>query len=66
MWWAHTLDFWLSFDGVKAYWSGRGTPCTNSFVRYIDDRIAANDYDFNVENYKEFMTAGMPGHRYLK
>ena len=60
--WADTLDFWLSFDGVKTYWSGRATPYTDSFTRYIDDRLAANDYAFNAENYKEFMTADIPGH----
>ena len=63
---ARTLDFWLSFDGVKAYWSGRATPCISRFTRCIDDRIVANDYAFNVENYNGFMAADIPGHWYLK
>ena len=56
--WAQTLDFWLSFSGVKAYWRGRATPYTDGFTTYIEQRLLINDYSFNVENYRSFMRTG--------
>ena len=56
--WAQTLDFWLSFPGVKAYWRGRATPYTDGFTTYIEQRLLINDYSFNVENYVSFMRTG--------
>jgi hypothetical protein len=56
--WAQTLDFWLSFPGVKAYWRGRATPYTDGFTTYIEQRLLINDYSFNVENYGSFMRTG--------
>ena len=56
--WAQTLDFWLSFPGIKAYWRGRATPYTDGFTTYIEQRLLINDYSFNVENYGSFMRTG--------
>ena len=56
--WAQTMDFWFSFPGVKAYWAGRATPYTDGFTTYIEQRLANNDYTFNIENYNNYMRTG--------
>ena len=56
--WAQTMDFWFSFPGVKAYWTGRATPYTDGFTTYIEQRLAESAYSFNVENYSNYMRAG--------
>jgi hypothetical protein len=57
--WAQTMDFWLSFPGIKTYWKGRATPYTEGFTTYIEQRLLINDYSFNVENYRSFMRTGL-------
>lgn len=56
--WAQTLDFWLSFPGVKAYWLGRATPYTDKFTLYVDQRLASSDYNYNAANYRNYMLTG--------
>ncbi len=56
--WASTLNFWLSFPGVRTYWACRATPYTDNFTDYIDQQIADNDYSFNVDNYEHYMRTG--------
>ncbi|MFT5135854.1 MAG: hypothetical protein ACI9XU_001913 [Arenicella sp.] len=56
--WQKTMDFWLSFPGIKAYWTARATPYTDSFTTLIEQRLTSNDYSFNVENYRTYMLTG--------
>ncbi|MCX2982900.1 hypothetical protein EYC98_18720 [Halieaceae bacterium IMCC14734] len=56
--WAKTLDFWLSFPGVKTYWACRATPYTEEFTQYIDQQIAGEKYSFNRNNYASYMLSG--------
>lgn len=56
--WSKTLDYWLTFPGIRAAWVGRATPYTDVFTNYIDDRLANGDFSFNVENNRNYMLTG--------
>lgn len=56
--WKQTLDFWLSFPGVKIYWACRATPYTERFTSHVENSLASNKYSFNVANYRSFMFSG--------
>ena len=56
--WSHTLDYWLSFPGVKASWMGRATPFTDSFTELVELRLMKDDFSFNTANSRSFMLTG--------
>ena len=56
--WSKTLDWWLTFPGVRASWIGRTTPYTESFTRYMEDRLVNGDGTFNTENSRSFLYSG--------
>lgn len=56
--WLHTLDYWLSFPGVKAIWLGRATPFTDSFTELVELRLMKDDFSFNTTNSRSFMLTG--------
>jgi hypothetical protein len=56
--WLHTMDYWLSFPGIKASWIGRATPFTDNFTELVEHRLTNNDFSFNVENSRRFMLTG--------
>jgi hypothetical protein len=56
--WSKTLDWWLTFPGVRASWIGRTTPYTDSFTSHMEDRLANANFSFNVENSRNFLLTG--------
>jgi hypothetical protein len=56
--WSKTLDWWLTFPGIRASWIGRATPYTESFTRYMEDRLVNGDGAFNVDNNRRYMLTG--------
>ncbi len=58
--WTQTLNWWLSFPGIQAFWQGRPTPYTPAFSRYVDERIAAGPDHFNEEQWQAFLLTGKP------
>ena len=56
--WARTLDWWLTFPGVRASWVGRPTPYTDSFTSYIEDRLVNGEGAFNEENHRSYALTG--------
>lgn len=57
--WSKTLDWWLTFPGIRASWIGRATPYTEKFTAYIEDRLVNGDGAFNKENNRQYMMTGM-------
>jgi hypothetical protein len=39
--WAATLCWWLSFPGVRAWWTARPTPFTPDFTQFVNGRLDA-------------------------
>jgi hypothetical protein len=56
--WLHTMDYWLSFPGIKASWVGRTTPFTDKFTELVELHLTKNDFSFNVENSRRFILTG--------
>jgi hypothetical protein len=56
--WSKTLDYWLTFPGIRATWVGRATQYTDVFTNYIDNRLTNGDFSFNVENNRRYMLTG--------
>jgi len=56
--WSKTLDWWLTFPGVRAFWIGRPTPYTDSFTDFVEDRLINGRGDFNQENWRSFLLSG--------
>ena len=56
--WSSTLDWWLTFPGVRAYWHGRPTPYTDSFTTHIENRLINGKGDFNKDNWKNYLLTG--------
>jgi hypothetical protein len=65
--WSKTLDWWLTFPGIRASWVGRATPYTESFTLYIEDRLVNGAGAFNTENNRHYMLTGQtPGSQVLE
>lgn len=58
--WASTLDWWLTWRGVQAFWVGRAFPFTKTFTSYVESRIAAGEGHYNEERFQAFMMTGDP------
>lgn len=58
--WSKTVDWWLSFPGIRAFWFGRPTPYTDAFTDYVEDRLVNGKGDFNQENWRSFLLSGQP------
>jgi hypothetical protein len=58
--WSNTLDWWLTFPGVRAYWKGRPTPYRENFTNHVEDRLINGKGDFNKQNWKNYLLTGQP------
>ena len=56
--WSSTLDWWLTFPGVRTFWKGRPTPYRESFTNHIEDRLIHGKGDFNNDNWKNYLLTG--------
>ena len=56
--WSKTLDWWLTFPGIRAFWIGRPTPYTASFTDLVEDRLVNGKGDYNQENWRSFLLSG--------
>lgn len=56
--WSSTLDWWLTFPGVRAYWRGRPTPYTEDFTKHIEDRLINGKGNFNNDNWRDYLRTG--------
>jgi len=56
--WSNTLDWWLTFPGVRAYWTGRPTPYTNAFTDFVEDRLVNGKGDYNQDNWQKYLLFG--------
>jgi hypothetical protein len=56
--WSKTLDWWLTFPGIKAFWIGRPTPYTDSFTDFVEDRLINGKGDYNQDNWSSYLLTG--------
>ncbi len=56
--WSKTLDWWLTFPGIRAFWIGRPTPYTESFTGFVEDRLVNGKGDYNQENWNSYLLSG--------
>jgi hypothetical protein len=56
--WSATLDWWLTFPGIRAFWIGRPTPYTENFTNHIEDRLINGMGDFNNDNWRNYLLTG--------
>jgi hypothetical protein len=56
--WSKTLDWWLTYPGVRSYWISRPTPFTDRFTDYIEDRLVNGEGDYNLENWRSYLATG--------
>ena len=56
--WTETMDWWLTFPGIRTYWQARPTPYTEEFTLYIEDRMATVRESFNEERWNSYMLSG--------
>jgi hypothetical protein len=56
--WSSTLDWWLTFPGVRAFWLGRPTPYTEIFTTHVEDRLINPRGDFNQDNWRNYLLTG--------
>jgi hypothetical protein len=57
--WRGTIDGWLSFPGVRAWWHGRPSPFTESFTAFVEERIRAAAVDPSQEaRWQHFLATG--------
>lgn len=57
--WSTTLDWWLTFPGIRAFWIGRPTPYTEKFTDHIEDRLTNGKDGFNNENWRNYLLTGL-------
>lgn len=58
--WSKTIDWWLSFPGIQAFWIGRPTPYTDYFTDFVEDRLVNGTGDFNRKNWSSYLLTGHP------
>jgi hypothetical protein len=56
--WSQTVDWWLTFPGIRAFWSCRPTPYTDAFTHFVEDRLLNGKGDFNQENWRSYLISG--------
>jgi hypothetical protein len=56
--WSDTLDWWLTFPGIRVFWQARPTPYTEKFTRYVEDRLVNGKGDFNQDNWRRYLLTG--------
>ena len=56
--WSKTLDWWLTFPGIRAFWTGRPTPYTDYFTDFVEDRLVNGTGDYNHENWSSYLLNG--------
>lgn len=58
--WSSTLDWWLTFPGIQAFWKSRPTPYTDAFTVFVEDRLVNGKGDFNEVNWRSYLVCGRP------
>lgn len=60
--WAATVDFWLSFPGIRLWWAARPAPFSASFSAFVDERIRSGRHDLEaVRRWQSFVSgSGTP------
>ncbi|MGD8416681.1 MAG: hypothetical protein PVH91_06455 [Pseudomonadales bacterium] len=48
--WADTLCWWMSYPGVRAWWSARPAPFTPDFSEFVDQQAAERPTDTAAQN----------------
>jgi hypothetical protein len=56
--WSNTLDWWLTFPGIRAFWTGRPTPYTDAFSKYVEERLINGKGDYNQDNWNSYLLTG--------
>jgi len=56
--WSSTIDWWLSFPGIREFWKGRPTPYTDAFTAFVEDRLVNGKGDFNERHWRSFLLTG--------
>jgi len=56
--WSGTLDWWLTFPGIRTYWMARPTPYTEIFTNHVEDRLTNYKSDFNNNNWRNYLITG--------
>jgi hypothetical protein len=56
--WSSTLDWWLTFPGIRTYWMARPTPYTEIFTNHVADRLINGKGDFNTDNWRSYLLTG--------
>jgi hypothetical protein len=59
--WSLTVAWWLSFPGVRHWWSARPVPFTSGFSAWVDATIADNPFDKDAAaRWQHFIGSGKP------
>lgn len=56
--WSSTIDWWLTFPGIQAFWKCRPTPYTDAFTAFVEDRLINGKGDFNEQNWRSYLLSG--------
>ena len=56
--WSATLDWWLTFPGIRTYWTARPTPYTEKFTSHVEDQLTNYKGDFNNDNWRNYLLTG--------
>jgi hypothetical protein len=56
--WSETLDWWLTYPGIRAYWKARPTPYTENFTNHVEDRLINGKGDFNNDKWRNYILTG--------
>ena len=59
--WSAAVAWWLTFPGVRTFWSVRPIPFTDSFTAYVEDLLENNPTDAEITaRYQDFIANGLP------
>jgi len=57
--WSEGVAFWLSYPGVREWWSAKPIPYTKSFTKFVEQAIANNPTPSDAaERWKRFVRSG--------
>jgi len=54
--WSQTLAFWLTFPGIRAWWSARPVSFTETFTAFVDTLVQDNPTDKSaIDRWQRFV-----------
>ena len=59
--WSKTIQFWMTFKGVQAWWNGKPSPFSRSFCAFVDRCIREGYQAEHPGAWEQWMRNGGPG-----